>query len=48
MVDRGFGGARRVNGLGFIGLELFDVVHGKFRKLKSYYYAWNMLIIRYI
>jgi hypothetical protein len=27
MVDRGFDGARRVEGLGFVGLELFDVVH---------------------
>jgi hypothetical protein len=29
MVDRGFDGARGVEGLGFVGLELFDVVHGK-------------------
>ena len=46
MVDRGFDGARRVEGLGFVGLELFDVVHGKYRKIKSYCYTWNMLVIR--
>ena len=46
MVDRGFDGARRVEGLGFVGLELFDVVHGKYRNLKSYCSTWNMFIIR--
>jgi hypothetical protein len=38
MVDRGFDGARRVEGLGFVGLELFDVVHGKYRKIKALLY----------
>ena len=35
MVDRGFDGARRVQGLGFVGLELFDVVHGQIQKEKA-------------
>jgi len=48
MVDRGFDGARGVEGLGFVGLELFDVVHGKYRKIKRYCSTWNMLVIRYI
>ena len=38
---------RGVEGLGFVGLELFDVVHGKYRKIKRYC-AWKMLRIRYI
>jgi hypothetical protein len=46
MVDRGFDGARGVEGLGFIGLELFAVVHVKYRKIKSSCYTWNMLRIR--
>jgi hypothetical protein len=46
MVDRGFDGARGVEGLGFVGLKLFDVVHGKYRKIKSYCSTWNMLCIR--
>ena len=46
MVDRSFDGARRVEGHGFIGLELFDVVHGKYRNRERYYYMWNMLVIR--
>jgi hypothetical protein len=32
MVDLGFDGARGVESLGFIGLELFDVVHCKEHK----------------
>jgi len=48
MVDRGFDGARGVEGLGFVGLELFDVIHGKYRKIKSYCSTWNMLVIREI
>jgi DDE domain len=39
-------GARPVEGLGFVGLELFDVVHCKYRKIKRYCYTWNMLVIR--
>ena len=31
-----------------IGLELFDVVHDEYRKIKRYCYTWNMLYIRYI
>jgi hypothetical protein len=46
MVDRGFDGARGVQGLGFVGLELFDVVLGKYRKIKRYCSTWNMLVIR--
>jgi hypothetical protein len=46
MVDRSLDGARGVEGLGFVGLELFDVVHGEYRKIKSYCYTWNMLVIR--
>ena len=36
MVDRGFDGARGVEGLGFVGLKLFDVVHIRNRKITSY------------
>ena len=48
MVDRGFDGARRVERFGFVGLELFDVVHGKYRKIKRYCSMWNILRIRQI
>ncbi len=46
MVDRSFDGARGVEGLGFVGLELFDVVHDKYRKTKRYCSTWNVLAIR--
>jgi hypothetical protein len=46
MVDRGFDGARGVEGLGFVGLELIDVVHGKYRKRKRYFSTCNMFVIR--
>jgi hypothetical protein len=46
MVDRGFDGARRVEGLGFIGLELFDVVHGEYKNRERYCSMWNMFVIR--
>jgi hypothetical protein len=32
--------------LGFVGLELFDVVHVKYRKMKRYCSTWNVLAIR--
>jgi hypothetical protein len=48
MVDLGFDGARGVEGLGSIGLELFNVVHVSNRKLTSYCSMWNMLDIRQI
>ena len=35
MVDLGFDGARGVEGLGFVGLELFDVVHVRIQKDKA-------------
>ena len=46
MVDRGFDGARRVEGLDFVSLELFDVVHDKYRNRKRYRSTWNVLVIR--
>ena len=30
----------------FVGLELFDVVHDKYRNMERYCYMWNMLVIR--
>jgi hypothetical protein len=33
-------------GLGFVGLELFGVVHVKYRNMKRYCSTWNMLVIR--